>query len=104
MATWRHARVRFEGELWGVVNTVDEGERGEAYCEENAADQSQPKEPLCAHIMDRVKGVSHLDFILEQNTPEWFAWRKNLITDVARHGTEPLPFMSFLECRFKVID
>ncbi|KAK4152022.1 hypothetical protein C8A00DRAFT_16641 [Chaetomidium leptoderma] len=46
------------------------------------------KEPLLVYVMSRVRGISHLDFILAhsepENSPEWFAWRKNLIMDVAR--------------------
>lgn len=46
------------------------------------------KEPLYVYVMSRVRGTSHLDFILAhglpQNSPENFPWRKNLIADVAR--------------------
>lgn len=49
----------------------------------------ETKEPLYIYVMSRVQGVSHLDFILShnvpENAPEWFAWRKNLIVDVARY-------------------
>jgi hypothetical protein len=49
------------------------------------------KEPLYIYVMSRVRGVSHLDFILAwgdlpRNSPENFAWRKNLIADVARYA------------------
>lgn len=46
------------------------------------------KEPLYIYTMTRVQGVSHLDFILghnvPENSPEYFDWRKTLITDIAR--------------------
>lgn len=67
-----------------------EGEIGKG--EEDEDCSGKEKEPLCVYMMDRVKGVSQLDFILEHNTdgrdntPEWFSWRKNLITDVARYA------------------
>lgn len=50
--------------------------------------EADGKEPLYIYVIDRVKGVSHLDFILAhnlpENSPEYFVWRKTLITDVAR--------------------
>ncbi|KAJ8126099.1 hypothetical protein O1611_g7539 [Lasiodiplodia mahajangana] len=46
------------------------------------------KEPLYVYIMTRIPGISHLDFILShnvpENSPEWFTWRKSLLTDMAR--------------------
>ncbi|KAI0004021.1 hypothetical protein F4779DRAFT_600598 [Xylariaceae sp. FL0662B] len=46
------------------------------------------REPLDIYVMTRVRGVSHLDFVLghnlPENSPEYFAWRKILVTDVAR--------------------
>lgn len=92
-------RVKFVGEIGEDDEekiAVDEVEAGKG------EGGKQTGEPLCIYVMDRVKGVSYLDFSLEHNTdgrdntPEWFAWRKNLITDVARYilltpfGT-PLP-------------
>ena len=48
------------------------------------------KEPLYTYVMSRIRGISHLDFILAhdlpQNSPENFAWRKTLIADVARYA------------------
>jgi hypothetical protein len=48
------------------------------------------KEPLYIYVMNRVQGISHLDFILghslTENSPENFAWRENLIADVARYA------------------
>lgn len=47
------------------------------------------KEPLLVYVMGRVKGISHLDFILEhslpENSPEFCTWRENLISDIARY-------------------
>jgi hypothetical protein len=38
-------------------------------------------------VMSRVKGISHLDFILAHNFPEgsleYCTWRENLISDIA---------------------
>ncbi|KAJ5939725.1 hypothetical protein N7466_002859 [Penicillium verhagenii] len=51
------------------------------------------KEPLCVYVMNRVKGISHLDFILAHNVPEnsveWCTWRENLISDIAEYGGYP---------------
>ncbi|KAF2460064.1 hypothetical protein BDY21DRAFT_384471 [Lineolata rhizophorae] len=51
-------------------------------------EEIEGKEPLYIYVMSRVRGISHLDFILAhdfpQNSPENFAWRKNLIADVTR--------------------
>ncbi|KAM0424557.1 hypothetical protein ACHAPT_010273 [Fusarium lateritium] len=50
-------------------------------------DEIDGKEPLYVYLMTRVRGITHLDFILAhgfpENSPENFAWRRNLITDVA---------------------
>lgn len=50
--------------------------------------ESKDKEPLYAYVMSRIKGMTHLDFILAHycpdNTPETFAQRQRLLTDVAR--------------------
>lgn len=51
-------------------------------------DESKEKEPLYVYVMDRIKGVTHLDFILAHgypdNSPENFARRQRLMIDVAR--------------------
>ncbi|KAI1413030.1 hypothetical protein F5Y13DRAFT_40659 [Hypoxylon sp. FL1857] len=51
-------------------------------------EESDGKEPLLVYLMSRVRGITHLDFILSHDSPEnsheFYAWRKNLITDVAR--------------------
>ena len=48
------------------------------------------KEPLFVYIMDRIQGISYLDFVLANGSPENsdenFVWRKTLISDVARYG------------------
>ena len=47
------------------------------------------KDPLYVYLMNRVEGVSHLNFILErgfpEDSPENVCWRKNLIADMARY-------------------
>lgn len=47
------------------------------------------KEPLLVYVMDRMQGLTHLDFILKygypQNLESNFAARKNLMTDIARY-------------------
>lgn len=52
-------------------------------------DHVREKEPLLVYVMSRVKGISHLDFILGQslseNSPEFCTWRENLISDIARY-------------------
>ncbi|GAB1312741.1 Aminoglycoside phosphotransferase domain-containing protein [Madurella fahalii] len=44
-------------------------------------------EPLYVYLMTRVRGVTHLDFILAhdipENSPDNRAWRKNIIGDIA---------------------
>jgi hypothetical protein len=48
------------------------------------------KEPLLVYVMDRMRSISHLDFILSYGFPENsesnFASRKNLMTDIARYA------------------
>jgi hypothetical protein len=47
------------------------------------------KEPLYIYIMNRIEGISYLDFLLAnishvpENSPQFSSWRKNLITDIA---------------------
>lgn len=52
-------------------------------------DDVSGKEPLSVYVMSRVKGISHLDFILAhnlpENSPEYFTWRENLVSDIARY-------------------
>lgn len=56
-------------------------------------DEMDSKEPLCIYLMSRIQGITHLDFILAhgfpENSRENFAWRQNLITDVARYAHLP---------------
>lgn len=46
-------------------------------------------EPLLVYVMDRIRGLSHLDFILKYgyppNSESNVAARRNLITDIARY-------------------
>ncbi|KAH6607655.1 hypothetical protein Trco_003968 [Trichoderma cornu-damae] len=46
------------------------------------------KEPLSVYLMSRIRGITHLDYILAHGSPENsqdnFTWRKNLMADVAR--------------------
>lgn len=46
------------------------------------------KEPLYVYLMSRMRGMTHLDFILAhgfpENSPDNFAWRQNLIGDIAQ--------------------
>lgn len=52
-------------------------------------DDVDGKEPLSVYVMGRVDGISHLDFVLAhdlpRNSPEYFTWRKTLISDIARY-------------------
>lgn len=52
-------------------------------------DESQGKEPLLIYVMSRIRGITHLDFLLSHDIPknssEYFELRKNLITDVAKY-------------------
>lgn len=47
------------------------------------------EEPLCVCLMSRMRGITHLDFILAhdfpENSPEMVLWRKNLICDIAQY-------------------
>ncbi|KAK3941804.1 hypothetical protein QBC46DRAFT_457973 [Diplogelasinospora grovesii] len=48
-------------------------------------DGTDGKEPVLIYVMDRVKGISFVEFILAREIPmkdpEWQPWRKNLIGD-----------------------
>lgn len=47
------------------------------------------KDPLSIYNMDRVQGISHLDFILAQtasnDSSDYCVWRENLISDIAKY-------------------
>ena len=55
-------------------------------------DDIEGKEPLYIYFMNRIQGISYLDFILahnsqvSENSPEFSLWRKNLIIDIARYA------------------
>ncbi|POR39638.1 Uncharacterized protein TPAR_00173 [Tolypocladium paradoxum] len=55
--------------------------------EGQVGDEIDGKEPLYIYLMSRIWGITYLDFILAhgfpENSHENFAWRKNLIADVA---------------------
>lgn len=57
--------------------------------EGQVGDESKDKEPLYVYVMSRIKGVTHLDFILAHGCPdnssENFARRQRLMADVARY-------------------
>jgi hypothetical protein len=48
------------------------------------------KEPLFVYVMNRIQGISYLDFVLAngfpENSDENFVWRTTLMSDVARYG------------------
>ncbi|KAK3402311.1 hypothetical protein B0T20DRAFT_346108 [Sordaria brevicollis] len=50
-------------------------------------EEEKGKEQLYVYLMTRMRGMTHLDFILAhghpENSPENFAWRKTLMEDVA---------------------
>jgi len=49
------------------------------------------REPLFIYVMNRIPGISYLDFVLAngfpENSDENFVWRKTLMSDVARYGS-----------------
>ena len=49
------------------------------------------KEPLFVCVMNRIPGISYLDFVFAngfpENSGENFVWRKTLMSDVARYGS-----------------
>lgn len=55
---------------------------------EDVVVDGEEKETLLIYVMSRMEGVSYLDFILShnqlENSSEYFTWRKNLISDIAR--------------------
>lgn len=49
------------------------------------------RDALFIYVMNRIPGISHLDFVLAngftENSDENFVWRKTLMSDVARYGS-----------------
>ena len=49
------------------------------------------KGPLFVYVMNRIQGISDLDFVLANGFPrnsDWnFVWRKTLMRDVAQYGS-----------------
>ncbi len=63
-------KVSFEGKIGDEGKVGDEG-----------------KEPLHVYVMSRVRGMTHLEFLLAhgfpENSPDNFSWRQNLVGDIA---------------------
>lgn len=59
----------------------------------NSEEGADVKEPLLIYVMNRIKGISHLDFILAHNlsvdSVEYCKWRENLIADIAGYTKYP---------------
>lgn len=59
----------------------------------NSEEGADVKEPLLIYVMNRIKGISHLDFILAHNLPvdsvAYCKWRENLVTDIAGYAKYP---------------
>lgn len=51
--------------------------------------ESSGKKPIYVYVMERMKGITQLDFILAseflENSQEAFSYRENLIVDVAKY-------------------
>ena len=64
------------------------------------------KEPLYIYIMNRMPGISYLDFILShnghvpENSPEFSRWRQNLVADSAKYVI--CSYMTFSKGRTKL--
>jgi hypothetical protein len=62
------------------------------------------KEPLFVYVMNRIPGISHLDFVLAngfpENSEENFVWRKTLISDLAQYAP-PSVFPYIQNCHQK---
>ncbi|CAG8103521.1 unnamed protein product [Penicillium olsonii] len=56
-------------------------------CHGHMGDMVDGKESVMVYVMDRVQGTSQLEFEIPRdepkNSPEYFAWRQNLISDLA---------------------
>jgi hypothetical protein len=54
-------------------------------------DSGEEGEMVFVYVMERIRGISYLDFILTNNVPgdekRDFIWRKTLMADVARYGS-----------------
>jgi hypothetical protein len=74
-------------EMYGflVPNASFHGQLGEGGSDSN--------EPLFIYVMNRIPGISYLDFVLAngfpENSDENFLWRKTLMSDVARLVLHP---------------
>jgi hypothetical protein len=78
------------GSLAPTVKLYGElGLEGAGDGDEVEAGRDNEKEPLLVYVMDRIRGLTHLNFILKdmypQNSKANFAARKNLMTDIARY-------------------
>jgi hypothetical protein len=71
-----------------LAKTVHGGLAPDCSFQGQVGDYEEHKEPLSVYEMTRVRGISHLDFVLANGYPENtqinFTRRKTLITDVAR--------------------
>ena len=54
-------------------------------------EEAEGRESLCVYFMDRIRGISYLDFILAnisrapENSHEFSAWRRTLVTYIAMY-------------------
>jgi hypothetical protein len=60
------------------------------FCGE-VGDGGEELETVFVYVMERIRGISYLDFILASDVPgdekRDFIWRKRLMSDVARYGS-----------------
>jgi len=63
-------------------------------------DSEAGKEGVCVYVMERIRGISYLEFILKndvnEDSKENFEWRKRLMVDVARYSPPPPPLFFYL--------
>lgn len=67
------------------------GQIGEDPENKQIGENHENKEPLYIYVMNRIAGISHLDFILAhngdrpENSFEFSRWRQNLVADCAKY-------------------
>ena len=78
-------------EIMDLVNAIYGTLAPQISFEGQIGEDHQSKEPLYIYVMNRMAGVSHLDFILAhnsdvpENSPEFSCWRQNLVADNAKY-------------------
>ncbi|RAK88357.1 hypothetical protein BO79DRAFT_266500 [Aspergillus costaricaensis CBS 115574] len=86
----KHLSSRLNMETVNLARTIYGGFAPKVVFKGQTGEDVEGKEALYIYVMDRIQGISYLDFILAhnnqfpENSAEFSSWRENLVIDVAK--------------------